>query len=208
VSTFDLERAGAAHTLARTPRATIAAAVAVCTGFTLTATLQTADSSELVPFLRLDAVLLAAAATVAVDDVAAALTVSAPVGRSTQRRWSLALVGLATAVSYVAILLVVGSARSLDGIPVVALATELVGLVSFGWALAALITALTGSTTPSRRAAPLLIVSALLSVTIPSISRLLWSRPAPGWSVVQTRWVAIATAALACVGWATRDRRR
>ena len=208
MSTFELERAGVAHTVARTPCAMIAAAVAACAGFTLTAMLQTADSSELLPFLRLDAVLLAAAATVAVDDVAARLTVSAPVGRATQRRWSLALVGLATAASDVAIMLVVGSARSLDGIPVVGLTTELVGLVSFGWALAALIAAMTGSTTPSRRAAPLLIVSALVSVTIASISRRLWIVPGTGWSGIPTRWVAIAAVALACVAWASRDRRR
>ena len=187
----------------------VAAGSGLCGALTAVGAAVARNPGDLLQLLRVDIVLLAAVAALALDDPATPLTGATAVPRRRQRLWATTIIGTATLAAFAAIVVVSGGViGTLDQLPLVLLATQLLALMAIGWLIAAGLADVTGTDAPGRRAAALLVMMSIASATTPWVSERLWSQPGNGWHETSLAWCLIAGIALVCVAWASPDRRR
>jgi hypothetical protein len=215
--TYDLDRSsvrivdgGAAeYSIRRLCLPAVAVGSALCGVLTAVGAAVARNPGDLVQLLRVDIVLLAAVAALALDDPATPLTGATTVPRRRQRLWATAIIGTVTLAAFAAIVVVSGGViGTLDQLPLVLLATQLLGLMAIGWLIAAALADVIDTDAPGRRAAALLVMMSIASATTPWISDRLWSEAGNGWHETSLAWCMIAGIALFCVAWASPDRRR
>ena len=86
--------------------------------------------------------------------------------RRRQRLWATAITGTVTLAAFAAIVVVGGGViGTLDHLPLVLLATQLLALMAIGWLIAAALADVTGRDAPGRRAAALLVLVSIASAT-------------------------------------------
>ena len=199
----------AGYSIRRLPIPTVAAGSGLCGALTAVGAAVARNPGDLLQLLRVDIVLLAAVAALALDDPATALTEATSVPRRRQRLWATTIIGTATLTAFAAIVVVSGGViGTLDQLPLVLLATQLLALMAIGWLIAASLADVTGRDAPGRHAAALLVMMSIASATTPWVSERLWFQPGTSWHETSLAWCVIGGIALFCVAWASPDRRR
>jgi len=215
--TYDLDRSpvrivdggAAGYSIRRLGLPAVAAGSALCAVLTAVGAAVARNPGDLLHLLRVDIVLLAAVAALALDDPATPLTGATSVPRRRQRLWATAITGTMTLAAFAAIVVVGGGViGTLDHLPLVLLATQLLALMAIGWLIAAALADVTGRDAPGRHAAALLVLVSIASATTPWVSERLWSHAGNGWHETSLVWCMIGGIALFCVAWASPDRRR
>jgi hypothetical protein len=188
---------------------TVAAGSGLCAAVTGVGAAVARNPGDLLHLLRVDIVLLAAVAALALDDPATPLTGATSVPRRRQRLWATAIIGTVTLAAFAAIVVVSGGViGTLDQLPVVLLTTQLLALMAIGWLIAAALADVTGRDAPGRHAAALLVLVSIASATTPWVSDRLWYQSGTSWRETSLAWCVIAGIAPFCVAWASPDRRR
>ena len=214
--TYDLDRSpvrivdggASGYSIRRLGLPAVAAGSALCAVLTAVGAAVARNPGDLLHLLRVDIVLLAAVAALALDDPATPLTGATSVPRRRQRLWATAITGTVTLAAFAAIVVSGGVTGTLDHLPLVLLATQLLALMAIGWLIAAALADVTGRDAPGRHAAALLLLVSIASATTPWVSERLWSQPGTSWHETSLAWCVIGGIALLCVAWASPDRRR
>ena len=204
-----VEGGAAGYSIRRLRLPAVSAGSALCGVLTAVGAAVARNPGDLLQLLRVDIVLLAAVAALALDDPATPLTGATSVPRRRQRLWATAIIGTVTLAAFAAIVVVSGGViGTLDQLPLALLATQLLALMAIGWLIAAALADVTGTDAPGRHAAALLVLVSIVSATLPWVSERLWFQPGTSWHETSLAWSVIAGIALLCVAWASPDRRR
>jgi hypothetical protein len=199
----------AGYSIRRLRLATVAAGSGLCGALTAVGAAVASNPDALLQLLRVDIVLLAAVAALALDDPATPLTEATAVPRRRQRLWATTIIGTATLAAFAAIAVVSGGViGTLDQLPLVLLATQLLALMAIGWLIAAALADVTDTDAPGRHAAAMLVLVSIASATMPWVSDRLWFQPGSSWHETSLEWCVIAGIALFSIAWASPDRRR
>lgn len=171
--------------------------------------LQVDDGADLVPVLRLAAVLLAATVATSVEDASELLATTSPFGRGRRRAVAVGLVTSAVVVTWATIAVVAGVVAgpgALRGDVMGGVAMELLALCACAWTVASA-TASGGQRGSGGRAALGLLLAALLSLGYPRTMVWLWPPLDAGraWVDAHLRWIGVGVTASIAAAWIGRD---
>lgn len=197
------------HAVRRMPLVALGVTALIGGGFTVARAAAIDSLDELLWLLRLDAVMLAAAAALCLEDSAEVLTVSAPLGRRNRRLMSVAVTGLLSLVlwSTIAVLAATVGGRVAD-VPFGGLTVELLALTAAGWLIAALFNSAFGWRGSGPRSAAALALLTVCTLLVPRTLEWLWRSPGPAWRIVHVRWSIIGLVSVAGFLLLSRDPAR
>jgi hypothetical protein len=179
----------------RTPVAAIAAA-GVVAGAGVVARAAAADEpAEMLTFVRVSAILVAAAATAAVDDPSAPLTDTTWRGRRLRAAFVLVPTAVLAALVWSVPALATRWIVAGPALPITGLLVELAGLTIVGWLLTSAYANVRGTHGASLAGATTLMVLALGTMSVPRTMAWLWRSPDPDWTVSHVRWGTVIGAA-------------
>lgn len=198
--------AAARYAWRRTPWMPVIAAGAVCASASVLRAMSVDTSVDVLPFVRLSSVVLAAAAVQGLDNPAEPVTATSPVGR-----WRVRAVAwlfdtfVAVGVWLPIVLLSRVIAGHPEQLPVPGLLIELLALVAVASLIAVALSAAGWGTSPSSRAASALVIATALTLTTPRSIRWLWVGPGSEWDRSHARWAVIGAASLVMFAVVSRD---
>ncbi len=193
----------------RVPWLAIGATTVICGGAVFARALQVESASDLLQVARLMSVLMAAGAASCLEDGNELMTAATPFGRLRRRLLALLLTGLVTVSCW--LIVAIGAAAVINApsgdpsLPLGALLIELVGLMAFGWLLAAILVNRSSWTGSGMRAGLGVIIAALVTISVARTAQWLWPMPGIGWRDAHERWIAIAIVSIVVFIVASRD---
>jgi hypothetical protein len=161
---------------------------------------------DVLPFVRVVALGLAAAAVVAVDDPASAVTTSTGVGRLRLRLCACAVSGVVL-VGVWSVLLASAhrTAATPQRLPAGGLLVELLAMSGVGWSIAACMAELSGNRFVAARAAGVFVVSVAMTLMTPQMNHWFWVGPGTEWHRAHVRWGAVGFVAMVLFLWLSLD---
>jgi hypothetical protein len=190
----------------RTPWGPVLLAAAIGGAAVTLRALYSDSAREMLPFARLSAVLIAAAAAVALENPCAAITSTTSLRRSASAWLTIALTGVGAMVAWLPPVLV---ARRITGepggLPIGGVVIEFAALLVIGWLFTEMISKSRGPSGAGTSAGVSLTMAAIISVMTPYTMKLLWRGPDPDWADIHARWALIAAIATACLAVGLRD---
>jgi hypothetical protein len=182
----------------RVPWPQLAGVGMVCGPLLTVRALTAKASGDLLPFMRLTSLALAAATVLAVADAACSVTEPTRVGRLRLRVSAVSAAIVAAVVLWAVLLTIVRAAAATpQRLPVAGLLMELLAMSMAGWLIAAVLSRASGGRFMPARAAAMLVMSVAMTVTTPPKIRWFWVAPGPGWDRSHVRWAMVGAAALA-----------
>ncbi len=193
----------------RVPWLAIGTTTVVCAAAVFVRALQVESASDLLQVARLMSVLMAAGAASCLEDGNELMTAATPFGRLRRRLLAVLLTGLVTVSCW--LIVAIGAAAVINApsgdpsLPLGALLIELVGLMAFGWLLAAILVNRSSWTGSGMRAGLGVIIAALVTISVARTAQWLWPMPGTGWRNAHERWIAIAIVSIVVFIVASRD---
>lgn len=192
----------------RLPTATVLATFCACSLIVWTIAARLASTVDLIPFIRIATVLLAASAATCLEEANQSVIDSTSFGRFRHRTLTVLVSGSATVALWS--ILVVGAMLidrgATDGpLPFIGLLIELVALCTCGWLVAVVLVQRSSWRGTGARAAAAVVVMALFSLADVRSNEWLWPSPGPKWRAAHQHWASIALVALVVLLAISRD---
>jgi hypothetical protein len=152
---------------------------------------------DVLPFARLAALVLAAAAVLAVDDPASSVTAPTPIGRLRLRVHACAATVVVMCCIWTVLMATARvTAATPQRLPTGGLALELLVMCAAGWSIAAGMREVAGDRFVTARAAAVLVLCVAATVTTPRLVHWFWVGPGSEWHRAHVRWVIVGLAAM------------